>query len=98
MVSSHPFVRAFSARRLHLSLLVSLVLGLVSTACTEQTGEPSSAMPAPYSAALKGERTPIAFEPNLKQADARYKFLVHQNGLTMGFLANGVEVSLATKS
>src|SRR6266851_3384579 len=98
MVSSHPFARAFSARLLQLSLLVSLILGLVSTACTEQKGDPAPAKPAPYSAALKTEGTPIAFEPNLKQADARYKFLVHQNGLTMGFLGNGVEVRLATKA
>ena len=98
MVSSHPFVRAFSARRLHLFLLVSLAVGLVSTACTEQKGEHSPARPTPYSAALKAEGTPIVFEPNLKQADARYKFLVHQNGLTMGFLGNGVEIRLATKS
>ncbi len=98
MVSSHPFARAFSARHMLLSLLVSLVLALVSTVCAEQKDGPSPAKPTPYSAALKAEGTPIAFEPNLKQADARYKFLVHQNGLTMGFLGNSVEVRLATKA
>src|SRR6267154_1641580 len=102
MVFSHPFVRAFGTRRfmpqllLHLAL-VSLVLGLVSTACAEQDGN-APTTPTPYLAALKTEGLPIAFEPNLKQADARYKFLTHQNGLVMGFLDHSVELRLATKT
>ena len=56
------------------------------------------AQPTPYAAALKTEGLPIAFEPNLKQADARYKFLAHQNGLVMGFLDHSIEVRLATKA
>ncbi len=34
----------------------------------------------------------------MKQADARYKFLAHQNGLAMGFLDHSIEVRLATKT
>src|SRR5882724_5319114 len=102
MVSSHAFVRAFSALRftpqlLLPSVMVSLVLGLVSTARAEQDGKRTSAQPTPYTA-LKTEGLPIAFEPNLKQADGRYKFLVHQNGLAMGFLDHSIEVRLATKA
>jgi len=78
--------------------MVSLVLGLVSTACAGQDGKRSSAQSTPYTAALKTEGLPIAFEPNLKQADARYKFLAHQNGLVMGFLDHGIELRLATKA
>jgi hypothetical protein len=100
MVSSRPFFRAFSARRFMLQLLylalVSLVPGLVSTACARQDGKP--AQPTPYQAALKTEGLPIAFEPNLKQADARFKFLVHQNGLAVGFLDHSIELRLATKA
>jgi hypothetical protein len=97
----HSFV-AFTIRRfmqfLHYLTLVSLVLGLVSTACAEQDGKQRSAQPAPHSVALKTEGPPIAFEPNLKQADARYKFLSHQNGLLMGFLDHSIELRLATKA
>ena len=60
--------------------------------------ERTSAQPTPYAAALKTEGLPIAFEPNLKQADARYKFLAHQNGLAMGFLDHSIEIRLATKA
>src|SRR6185312_3804098 len=100
MASSHPFARVFSARcfmsQLLLSLaLVSLVLE-VSTACAEQPDK--QAQPTYSVAALKTEGLPIAFEPNLKQADARYKFLVHQNGLAMGFLDHSIELRLAAKS
>ena len=103
MASSHPFVRAFSALRsipqLMLPLaMVSLVLGFVSTACAGQEDKRTSAQPSPYAAALKTEGLPIAFEPNLKQADSRYKFLTHQNGLAMGFLDHSIEVRLATKT
>src|SRR6266567_3307808 len=103
MVSLHPFVCPFSARRLMPQLLlplalVSLVLGLVSTAYSEQDGKHAPAQPTPCLAALKTEGLPIAFEPNLKQADARYKFLTHQNGLVMGFLDNSIELRLATKT
>ena len=102
MLLSHSFVRAFSPRRfmpqLLLSLtLVSLVLGVVSTAWAEEDGKTSTQI-TPYAAALKTEGLPIAFEPNLKQADARYKFLAHQNGLAMGFLDHSIEVRLATKT
>ncbi len=103
MASSHPFVRAFSALRSMPQLLipmvmVSLVAGSVLTACAEQDGKRTSAQPAPYTAALKTEGLPIAFEPNLKQADARYKFLAHQNGFVMGFLDHSIEIRLATKA
>lgn len=103
MASSHTFARAFRALRympqLLLSLvMVSLVSGFVSTACAGQDGKSTSAQPTPYTAALKTEGLPIAFEPNMKQADARYKFLAHQNGLAMGFLDHSIEVRLATKA
>lgn len=103
MASSHRFARAFSALRFMSQLLlplamVSLVPGFVSAACAEQDGKRTSAQPAPYTAALKTEGLPIAFEPNLKQAGARYKFLAHQNGLAMGFLDHSIEVRLATKA
>ena len=101
MASSHPFVRgAFrSIPQLMLPLaMVSLVLGFVSTTCSGQEGKRTSAPPSSYAHALKTESLPIAFEPNLKQADARYKFLTHQNGLTMGFLDHSIEVRLATKA
>ena len=103
MTFLYSFVRAFNARRCMpqflLSLaLASLVLALVSTAGAQQGGTRTLAQPAPYSAALKTEGLPIAFEPNLKQADARYKFLVHQNGLAVGFLDHSIEVRLATKT
>src|SRR3982074_3829831 len=102
MVSPHSFVRAFSALRFTPQLLlplvmVSLVLGLVSTARAEQDGKRTSAQPTAYTA-LKTEGLPIAFEPNLKQADARYKLLAQQNGLVMGFLDHSIEVRLATKA
>jgi Abnormal spindle-like microcephaly-assoc'd, ASPM-SPD-2-Hydin/Beta-propeller repeat len=77
---------------------MSLVLGLVSRACAEQDGKHPPAQPTPYSAAVKTEGLPIAFEPNLKQADARYKFLAHQNGFAMGFLDHSIELRLATKA
>src|SRR5882672_4931301 len=77
--------------------VVTLVLGLVSTASAEQDGKRTSARPTPYTAALKTEGQPMAFEPNLKQADARYKFLAHQNGFALGFLGHSIEVRLATK-
>jgi hypothetical protein len=103
MVSSQPFVRAFSASRFMPQLLVSLALvslalGSVSTARAEHKGERPAAQTPSYMAALKTEGLPIAFEPNLKQADVRYKFLAHQNGLTMGFLEHSIEVRLATKA
>lgn len=99
----HSFVRAFNTRRfipqvlLYLAL-VSSVFGLVSKACAEQSGKHPSPRSTPYFAALKTEGLPIAFEPNLKQADARYQFLIHQNGLVMGFLGHGIEIRLATKA
>jgi hypothetical protein len=77
--------------------LLSLVLGFVATAYAQQDVKGTAAQPTPNSAALKTESLPIAFEPNLKQADARYKFLAHQNGLAMGFLDHSIEVRLATK-
>lgn len=103
MTSLYSFVRAFNARhcipQLRLSLaLASLVLAFVSTACAQQGGTPTPAQRAPYSATLKTEGLPIAFEPNLKQADPRYKFLVHQNGLAVGFLDHSIEIRLATKT
>jgi ASPM-SPD-2-Hydin domain-containing protein/beta-propeller repeat-containing protein len=102
MESSHPLARAFRTRRfmpqLLLSvILVSLVPGFVATACAEQDSKHTPAQTTPSKAALKTEGLPIAFEPNLKQADARYKFLAHQNGLAMGFLDHSIEVRLATK-
>src|SRR6266852_686447 len=100
MVSSHPFVRAFIARRFMLQLLylalVSLILGVVSTARAMQYGNHPQAQPTPYLAALKTEGLPIAFEPNLKQTDARYKFLTHQNGLVLGSLDHSIDLRLAT--
>lgn len=98
MVSSHPFVRAFSPCRFILHLLLAFVLGVlvpgfISTASAEQPGKRQ-----PDSAALKTEGLPIAFEPNLNQADARYKFLAHQNGFAMGFLDHSIEIRLATKA
>jgi hypothetical protein len=103
MVPSHRSVRAFPAPRFMLQLLLSLalvtlVIGFVSTACAEQAGKRPPAQSTPYRAALKTEGLPIAFEPNVKQADARYKFLAHQNGLAMGFLDHSIEVRLATKT
>src|SRR5215469_17293967 len=100
---SHSFVGAFTIRRFMPQLLlylalVSLVPGLVSTACADQDGKHPSAQRAPHSVALKTEGPPIVFEPNLKQADARYKFLSHQNGLVMGFLDHSIELRLATKT
>jgi hypothetical protein len=77
---------------------VSFVLGLVSKACAEEDSKQPSARPTPYTAALKTEGLPIAFEPNSKQADIRYKFLTHQNGLVMGFLDHSIELRLATKA
>src|SRR5579864_8183678 len=99
----HSFVGGFTIRRFMLQLLlylalVSLVLELVSTACADQDGMQTSAQPTPHLDALKTEGPPIAFEPNLKQADARYKFLSHQNGLVMGFLDHRIELRLATKA
>lgn len=99
----HSFVRAFTIRRFMPQLLlylapVSLLLGLVSTACAGQDGKQTSAQPTPYLDALKTEGRPVAFEPNLKQADARYKFLSHQNGLVMGFLDHSIELQLATEA
>jgi hypothetical protein len=78
--------------------LVSFVLGLVSKSWAEQDSKHPSAQPTPYSAKLKTQGLPIAFEPNLNQADTRYKFLTHQNGLVMGFLDHGIELRLATKA
>jgi hypothetical protein len=103
MISSRARVRAFSPRHFMPQLLlylalVSLVLGLVSTARAEQDGKHSSAQPIPYLAALNTEGLPIAFEPNLKQAGERYKFLTHQNGLVMGFLDHNIELRLATRN
>src|SRR5215469_2641479 len=103
MVCLPLFVCAFSTRRFMPQLLlclalVSFVLGLVSKACAEQDTKHPSAQPAPHSAALKTEGLPIAFEPNLKQADTRYKFLTHQNGLVMGLLDNGIELRLSTRA
>jgi hypothetical protein len=97
-----PNPSAFSTLRSKSQLLLplammSFVLAFVTTACAQQNGKGTSAQPNPYADALKTEGLPIAFEPNLKQADARYKFLAHQNGLTMGFLDHGIEVRLATK-
>src|SRR5215471_2736080 len=102
MVRSHSFVRALSTRRLIPQLLlclalVSFVVGLVSKACAEQDSKHPSAQPT-SSSALKTEGLPIAFEPNLKQADTRYKFVTHQNGLVMGFLDHSIELRLATKA
>jgi hypothetical protein len=102
MESSHPLAHAFRTRRfmpqLLLSvILVSLVPGFVATACAEQDSKHTPAQTTPSTAALKTEGLPIAFEPNLKQADARYKFLAHQNGLAMGFLDHSIEVRLASK-
>jgi hypothetical protein len=77
--------------------LVSLVLE-VSMAWAEQPGKQAQAQPTHSVAALKTEGLPIAFEPNLKQADTRYKFLAHQNGLAMGFLDHSIEIRLATKT
>lgn len=103
MISPNPCVREFSALRSKPQFLLplammSLVLTFVATACAQQNGKGTSAQPGPYAAALKTEGLPIAFEPNLKQADARYKFLAHQNGLAMGFLEHSVEIRLATKA
>jgi len=102
MISSHPWFRAFRALRSKPQLLLplammSFVLAFVATACAQQNGKGTPAQPSPYAAALKSEGLPIAFEPNLKQADARYKFLAHQNGFAMGFLDHSVEIRLATK-
>lgn len=99
----HRFVRLFSApcfiAQLLLCLpLVSVVPGLVSKACAEQRGNAPATQSGPYSAAMKTEGLPIGFEPNVKQADARYKFLVHQNGLTIGFLDHSIELMLASKT
>lgn len=104
MISSRSLVRAFCACRFMPQLLllsfalVGLVLGLVSTACAEQHGKHTPAQSIPYAGALKTEGLPIAFEPNLNQADARYKFLTHQNGLVMGLLDHSIELRLATKA
>ena len=97
MLLSHPLVRAFSVRRFMLQFLlsvalVSLVSGFVATACAQQDSKHTPAQTTPYTAALKTEGMPIAFEPNLKQADARYKFLAHQNGFAMGFLDRGIDI------
>lgn len=103
MISPHSYIRAFSPRHFILYLLLAcalraLVPGSISTASAQQPATGQSAQPTPYSAALKTEGLPIAFEPNLNQADARYKFLVHQNGLAMGFLDHSLEVRLTTKA
>jgi hypothetical protein len=103
MLLSHPRVRAFSARRFMPYLLLWLILGTLVAgfnpiAFGEQGGKSQPVQPTPNTAALKTEALPIAFEPNLKQADARYKFLVHQNGLAVGFLDHSLEVRLATKA
>jgi hypothetical protein len=103
MLSSRSLVRAFCACRFMPQLLLSftlggLVLGLVSTACAEQHGKHTPAQSTPYTGALKTESLPIAFEPNLKQADARYKFLTHQNGLVMGLLDHSIELRLVAKA
>jgi hypothetical protein len=93
---SQPLVRVFSAL---LSLVLgTLVPGFTSIAFAEQGDKSQPVQHTPYSAALKTQGLPIAFEPNLKQADARYKFLAHQNGLAMGFLDHSIEVRLATKA
>src|SRR5690349_16024436 len=98
----HPFVRAFNAPRFMPKLLLSLALvstlSWASTACAQQAGNYTPAQSGPYSAALKTEGLPIAFEPNLKQADTRYRFLAHQNGFSMGFLDHSIEIRLATKA
>ncbi len=99
----HSFVGAFTIPRFMLQSLlclslVSFVPGLVSKACAEQDSKHPSAQPAPHSVALKTEGLPIAFEPNLKQSDTRYKFLTHQNGLVMGLLDHGIEVRLSTRA
>ena len=103
MLPSHPFVRAFIACRVTSHLLLFLVLGtlvpgLFPTVCAQQEGKRPPALPTPDTAAVKTEGLPVAFEPNLKQADARYKFLAHQNGLAIGFLDHSIEVRLATKA
>ncbi len=86
----------------HLLLCVNfgelLLLGSIQWLAVSKAARAQPAQPTPNAAALKTEGLPIAFEPNLKQADARYKFLVHQNGLAMGFLDHSLEVRLATKA
>jgi Abnormal spindle-like microcephaly-assoc'd, ASPM-SPD-2-Hydin/HYDIN/CFA65/VesB-like, Ig-like domain/Beta-propeller repeat len=103
MLPSHPLLRHFGVGRFIPYLLLSLVLcafvpGFTSAAFAEEENKSQTVQPARYPAALKTEGLPLAFEPNLKQADARYKFLAHQNGLVMGFLDHSIEVRLATKS
>jgi hypothetical protein len=102
MVGSHSFVHALSTRRFRPQVLLCLALlifvfGLVSKACGQDSKHPST-QPIPYSAALKTEGLPIAFEPNVKQVDTRYQFLTHQNGFFMGFLDHSIELRLATKT
>src|SRR5690242_14404257 len=98
MLASHRLVRAFSARLFKSRSLffVALVLAFMATARAEQGDERTPATPDPYRPAVKMEGLPIPFEPNVKQTDARYKFLVHQNGLAMGFMDRSIEVRLAT--
>lgn len=101
MVPSQSFIRSFSRfmpQALLCLALVSFVVGLVTTACAQQDSERPSAQPIPNSAALKTEGLAIAFEPNAKQTDARYRFLTHRNGLVMGFLDHSIELRLATES
>lgn len=103
MIRSRSFVRAFSTRCFMPQLLLCLALlgfvpGLVAKACAGQDGKHSSPAPTPHLSALKTEDLSIAFEPNLKQADVRYKFLAHRNGLAMGFLDHSIELRLATEA
>jgi hypothetical protein len=101
MIRSRSFVRAFNTRCFMPQLLLCLALagfvpGLVAKVRAGQDSK--HPQPVPYSAALKTEGLPIAFEPNLKQADTNYRFLTHQNGFFMGFLDHSIELRLATKT
>lgn len=78
-------------------ILVSFVFGSALSGFPEQEGKHPSPQPTSH-LALKTEGLSIAFEPNLKQADARYKFLAHRNGLAMGFLDHSIELRLATEA
>lgn len=89
--------RPSAARTLEILLLVVVFCFLAGTSQARDRHDGSQPKSEGASSKIKMDGLPIVFEPNLQQADSRYRFITHQNGLAIGFLDRSLEIRLATK-
>lgn len=85
-----PFICPLTLRQQFAKYLVIVISALFAMAA-----QASDATRMPAKGRLQWERLPIAFEPNLGQAPAAYRFLARQNAMTAGFGSHTIDFSLA---